>query len=431
MVARPSTGLSTLAGWLAWQTTLNPKEIDLGLSRVHAVLAEMPLPHPQPTVITVAGTNGKGSTVAFLDAMYRCAGYTVGCFTSPHLIQYNERIRINGRDASDLDIVQAFELIDAARQSTPLTFFEFGTLAAWYCLCQAQVDIAILEVGLGGRLDAVNAIEPDVAVVTTIALDHVDWLGDNRYAIGREKAGIYRPHKPAICGDPNPPASVAGVADDIGAVRYDLGRDFGFTRAQNDWAWWGSKRSLKHLPVPGLVGEEQYQNAATALQVVDCLNAQFPVKQTHCHQGLVNVQLPGRFQIVQRRLPIILDVAHNPAAAQCLGQKLQHTAHRGQTIAVFGVMQDKDVVGIVSPLADVFDQWYVVAPSVPRAMERQHLSEVIQDKVKGAVRLGASIQSTVTQILVDSAPTDRLVIFGSFFTVAEGLSALKSGSNVE
>jgi len=428
LLARPPASFSTLAEWLAWQAELNPKEIELGLSRVQAVLAEMPLPTQHPTVITVAGTNGKGSTVAFLESIYRTAGYCVGTYTSPHLQRYNERIRINGCETSDADIIQAFRVIDAARQTHPLTFFEFGTLAAWYCLCQAKVDIALLEVGLGGRLDAVNAIEPDVAVVTRIALDHMDWLGPTRSDIGREKAGIFRAHKPAICGDPAPPDSLIQTAKALPAITYQLGQNFGFRRHQDHWTWWHNTQQLTHLPTPGLAGEEQYHNAAVALQVVTCLSAQHPVHETHLHHALKTVRLAGRFQCVQHRCPIILDVAHNPDAAQRLSEKLQHLPCSGRTFALFGAMQDKDILGIIAPLTACIGQWYTVTPNIPRAMEQKRLYEVIEDKVPGHVHLGSSIPSTLTKILVDVMPTDRLVIFGSFFTVAEALTALNIGN---
>ncbi|HSP00336.1 MAG TPA: bifunctional tetrahydrofolate synthase/dihydrofolate synthase, partial [Thioalkalivibrio sp.] len=308
----------TLEQWLAWQETLHPKAIDLGLERVARVAGRLGLLEPSHAVITVAGTNGKGSTVALLDAIYRAAGYRVCTYTSPHLLRYNERIRIHGALASDEALCRAFDAVDTARGEESLSYFEFGTLAALWLFWEAAPDVAILEVGLGGRLDAVNIIDSDVAVITSIGIDHEAWLGSDREVIGAEKAGVFRAARPAVCGDPRPPASIQRRALDLGAKLYMAGRDFSWQAAAlgQGWQWQGPGAVvLADLPLPALFGPIQLNNAASALTAVTLLQARLAVSREALARGLQQVRLPGRFQQLRDKPLVILDVAHNPQGA--------------------------------------------------------------------------------------------------------------------
>ncbi|MDE3011290.1 MAG: bifunctional tetrahydrofolate synthase/dihydrofolate synthase, partial [Pseudomonadota bacterium] len=311
-----------LAGWLAYLEHLHSKPIDLGLERVRAVLERLPARRPVP-VITVGGTNGKGSTTAFLEAILVAAGYRTGCYTSPHLLRYNERIRIDRRPASDADIVASFEAVECVRGDTPLTYFEFGTLAALHHFDQAQVDVLVLEVGLGGRLDAVNVVEPDCAVVTSVALDHMEFLGPDRESIAREKAGIFRAGRPAVFGEADVPASLAAHATDIGALLHVAGREFSHRSGGSQWHFQGPRGQQYSLPYPALRGAYQLDNACCALTALALLQDRLPVAQQHVREGLVGVTLPGRLQVLPGRPAVILDVAHNPHAAAALARSLE------------------------------------------------------------------------------------------------------------
>ncbi|HEY0681892.1 MAG TPA: bifunctional tetrahydrofolate synthase/dihydrofolate synthase [Steroidobacter sp.] len=424
--------MRSLADWLRWQETLHPSAIDLGLDRMRRTLQRLGWRQPACRVITVAGTNGKGSTVALTARILREAGYRVGTFTSPHLISYNERITIDGREVSDASLVAAFERIDAARGSDTLTFFEFNTLAALLVFDTACLDAIVLEVGLGGRLDSVNAVDADVAVVTSIALDHCDWLGPDVESIGREKAGIFRAGKPAIFGSREMPASIAAVAQELGTPLYRLGQDFDWRRDGERWSWRGRSSSYDDLPRPALHGDLQFDNASAVLCALECLSSRLPIKREAIEQGLANVTLPGRFQVFRRTQPAdvewILDVAHNPAAAQALAGQLASRPTGGRTIAVCGILGDKDIESIASTLRGLFDAWIVVGLQSPRAVPVDALSQRLSN-------LGATVATTATDVAAgcEAAETmsrsgDRIVVFGSFLTVGPALEWLQARS---
>ncbi|MGD8886715.1 MAG: bifunctional tetrahydrofolate synthase/dihydrofolate synthase, partial [Gammaproteobacteria bacterium] len=341
---------TTLDQWLRWQESLHPTEIDLGLDRVQQVLQRMELPAPSFTIISVAGTNGKGSCVAMLDAIYRAAGYKVGTYTSPHIKRYNERIAINGQSVSDDALCRMFERVDQCRGDVSLTYFEFGTLAAIGLLHEAQIDVALLEVGLGGRLDAVNILDADLAMITRIGLDHQAWLGDNRDAVALEKAGIARAHRPTVCGDPEPPETLIHYLEELQSPLYLVNRDFNYHIADNGrWQWCHSDRSFSDLPLPALRGDFQLLNAASVLMAVELLEAALPLKAAAIGDGLRSVSLPGRFQVIDGNVTIIVDVAHNPQSAEALAATLRNWPGQGKTRGVFAVLKDKDVAGILQP----------------------------------------------------------------------------------
>ena len=362
----------TLERWLAQLESLHPRGqagIELGLERVQRVKRELGR-HPQCPLVTVGGTNGKGSTCAYLEAIYHFAGYRVGCYTSPHLLKYNERVRVDRIPVDDVGLCEAFARVEAARQAAgdvALTYFEFGTLAAIEVFRVREVEVMILEVGLGGRLDAVNAYDPDCAVVTSVALDHTDWLGSTREAIGFEKAGIFRASRPAVCADPEPPQSLLSHAQAIGADLYLLGRDFGHFGERLQWTFWrngGRRRS--GLANPGLRGACQLRNASAALFVVDLLGQRLPVSMQAIRSGLIEPDLPGRFQVLPGRPAIVLDVAHNPQAVGVLADNLGDMAFSSRTIAVVGMLADKDIAGSLAPLAGKVDTWLLADLDVPR-----------------------------------------------------------------
>lgn len=388
------------------------------------MLARLGRPRPAAGVITVSGTNGKGSTVAMLETILRDAGYRVGAYTSPHLIRYNERIRIDGRAVTDDELCAAFERIEAARATEPLTYFEFGTLAAFDLMQQARLDIAVLEVGMGGRLDAVNAVDADVAIVTTIDIDHTQWLGTTRAAIAREKAGIFRAGRPAICADPNPPSTLVDYAAEIGAPLLIRERDFFVEPAAPSWNWRHGERVRSGLPCPALRGDYQLHNAAAVLMALELLRDRFPVSQVQIRDGLLQAVVPGRFQVLPGRPVRVLDVAHNPQAAAALAATLTQQPVSGRTLAVFGMLVDKDIAAVVRPLQPLIDEWYVASLHTARGATASQLK---------AALTAAGVQ-TVQEF--DDAPTayaaaaraatdaDRIVIFGSFHTVGDILATL-------
>lgn len=412
----------TLEQWLDWQETLHPSAIDLGLERPGNVLRAMGLESPQYTVITVAGTNGKGSSVAMLESILLAAGYRVGCYTSPHLLRYNERIRINGKPVADAAICEAFERIDQARRDTSLTYFEFGTLAAFELFAHAELDVAVLEVGLGGRLDAVNLLDADVALVTAIDVDHAAWLGDDREAIGREKAGIFRAGHPAVCSDPHPPRSLLEHATELGAPISLLGRDFRYRQDGEYWSWLGA-RALMPLPLPALRGQFQLQNAAGVVQVLELLSGRLPVSLQHLRQGLLAVNLPGRFQILPGEVPLIVDVAHNPQAAASLATNLKQMPLAGKTRAVVAMLADKDLAAVVRELIPVVDNWYVAGLNVWRGCDAAALATVVEAQSNTAPRVFESVDDALQQARGEAQAGDRIVVFGSFYTVAAALVA--------
>ncbi len=358
---------ATLEHWLAWQETLHPRAIDLGLERVQQVAQRLGLlDRPTFTIITVGGTNGKGSCVALLEAILRAAGYKTGAYTSPHLLRYNERIRLDGVTVDDASLCEAFARLDAARKDISLTYFEFGTLAALWLFQQAGVQVALLEVGLGGRLDAVNIMDADAALITTIAIDHVEWLGQDRDSIGREKAGIYRQGRPAICADPLPPVGLLDQAHTVGARLYLVNRDYGFCRQGQQWSWWCETIRLDALPLPALPGAHQLGNAAGVLMTLQSLAGRLPVPVEAIQAGLRQAHIAARFQIVAGPVEWILDVAHNPHAATVLADTLHARPCAGRTRAVWAMLNDKDAPGVARALAASVDCWYPATLTGPR-----------------------------------------------------------------
>lgn len=414
-----------LHDWLDWQQSLHPKTIDLGLARIADVLSRLPLSRPAPVVLTVGGTNGKGSVVAYLDAILREAGYTTGSFTSPHLIRYNERIRISGRCATDAEIVGAFGRIDGARGNTSLTFFEWNALAAFCILESADVDVALLEVGLGGRLDAVNAVDADVAAVASVALDHCDLLGQTVEEIGREKAGIYRRGKPAVFGSRRMPWSVAAAATGVGARLMRLGVDFDFVERPDGWDYVGTGSRREELPFPALGGAAQIDNATTALAVLEAAEPMLLAGDEAVRAGLTHVTLSGRFQVVPGPPEWILDVAHNAAAAEVLARSLAARPHAGRTLAVCGMLADKDVEAVAKHMARVVDAWIAAGVSDSgRALDAGALA----GRLEGAAGIHATAVADVAaacELARRAATTDdRIVVFGSFHTVGPALEWL-------
>jgi len=409
-----------LNDWLDWQTQLHPSSIELGLDRVAAVWQQL-YPHPFPsTVITVAGTNGKGSCVAMLDAIFRAAGYRVGCYTSPHLLRYNERIRINGEELSDDAIYQAFDRIDQSRGEKSLTYFEFGTLAALDIFTASVLDIVILEVGLGGRLDAVNIIDPDVALIASVDIDHTDWLGDNLEQIALEKAGILRANRLAVFGGLNPPASLLQHAAKLNSQLLVSGDDFSFEITEPEaWSWHGTEQHIDSLPFPALSGACQLQNAAAVLQVISLL-PNFKIKHEAISHGLQNIDLAGRFQVIPGSVELILDVAHNPAAAQVLADSLQKATCTGRTLAVCAMLADKDVAAVANILAPHVDAWFLGSLEGERGLSADALQRQISALESNIQSTTASSVETAYMMALDHAAVgDRVLVFGSFFTVSK------------
>ena len=410
--------LKSLQDWLVWIESCHPTEIELGLDRVAAVATALGLDFDgKCKVVTVAGTNGKGSCVASLNALLRAAGCSVGCYTSPHFLHYNERVQINGEAVDDQSLIDAFERIDQARSGIALTYFEFGTLAALDIFQRNPVDVVVLEVGLGGRLDAVNIIDADIAIVTGIAIDHQDWLGTDREQIGVEKAGIFRSGRPALCGDSLPPDSLKSVANHCGAHFYTNGEDFNLVKQpQGGWQWRGRAYNgeplLLLIPWVNLPAD----SLAVAIQAVQLLNV-----DTIDYQCLAGLQLAGRFQSIDfEGHHLILDVAHNLAAAEFLAEKLSETTVEGRTFCLMAVMADKDAAGIVAALKACVDGWFLAdLKHVPRAMPVAELAEVLHAQGLQRVSLSKNVRQALRRVLSLMGPADRLVVMGSFFTVAE------------
>ena len=417
--------VKSLVDWLAFLESLHPKGqggIELGLERVARVKAQLGQRQDCPVII-VGGTNGKGSTCAYLEAIYRAAGYRVGCYTSPHLLAYNERVRVDGMPAGDAELCAAFARVEAARQAAggvALTYFEFGTLAAWEVFAAARAQAVILEVGLGGRLDAVNVYEPDAAVVTGIALDHTDWLGPDREAIGFEKAGIFRGGRPAVCADADPPRSLLAHAQAIGADLRLIGRDFGYARADNGWSYRdGHGVCHESLPIPVLPGAHQFGNASAALAAIDALRDRLSVPEPAVRAGLREVRLAGRFQRVRERPAVILDVAHNPQAVACLAAGLDAMGASGRTFAVVGMLADKDIAGALATLAGRIDVWLLAGLDVPRGAPAETLAAAVEGgQLGGRVERFAAPAEAFRRAAGLAAENDRIAVFGSFYTVA-------------
>jgi dihydrofolate synthase/folylpolyglutamate synthase len=430
--------------WLQHLEGLHPKGqagIELGLDRIRRVKDALGQTQHCPVII-VGGTNGKGSTCAYLENIIDRAGYKVGCYTSPHLLDYNERVRLNGRPVSDDALCAAFARVEAARhnagangEAVALTYFEFGTLAAWEIFAEAKVEAAILEVGLGGRLDAVNAYEPDVSIVTTVALDHTDWLGPDRESIGFEKAGIYRAGKPAFCADPNPPQRLLDHAAAIGADLRLIGRDFGFERPAAEsgenrlqWRWWcrsGEQLIKRALAYPGLRGPTQLFNAAVVLAALESISDKLPVTMQAIRPGLIETELAGRFQVVPGKPAIVLDVGHNPQAVKVLADNLSSMGFFDRTLAVVGMLSDKDIAGALAPLKGKVDVWHVATLGGTRGTPAEALAEVIAEAgLGGEVVCHPSPREAMQAAKGQASESDRILAFGSFYTVAGALEAL-------
>jgi dihydrofolate synthase/folylpolyglutamate synthase len=406
-----------LEDWLAYQETLNSRVIDLGLDRVNEVLRRMGLDQPWPVIITVAGTNGKGSCVALLGSILIQGGYRVGTYTSPHLLRYNERITIDGKAVDDTALCEAFEQVEQARGDVALTYFEFGTLAAFSILAGAGLDVMVLEVGLGGRLDAVNVLNPDVALITNIAIDHTAWLGEDRESIGREKAGIVRAGRPVVCGDEMPPASVRQAVQQAASPAYFINTDFQYTAEEGRWDWRGARTEYTQLPLPALQGEFQLRNAACVLMVLELLQSRCPVSAAALHRGLKQVSLPGRLQVLPEPVTQIFDVAHNPAAARHLAAALRRMPCKGRTFAVVGMLADKAIPEVLNEMRGVVDEWFVGGLAVPRGADSHKLAEhFTRDDV--LTRFDTLTEAYHAAMDV-AGPADRVVVFGSFYTVAE------------
>jgi dihydrofolate synthase/folylpolyglutamate synthase len=424
---------TTLPDWLILLESRHAEtHIDMGLDRVRAVKERMGLAFACP-VIMVAGTNGKGSTCAMLEAVLLQSGYRVGLYIKPHFLDFNERARINGDMASDDALVASFNVVEAARGNTDLTYFEFTTLAIMHLISQAGVDVAILEVGLGGRLDAVNVIDADVAIVTSIDIDHQDYLGDTRDKIGFEKAGIFRAGKPAICSDPLPPQTLIDHAEQIGADLWLLGRDFNFQGDQQQWAYGGRIQRRNSLAYPALRGANQLLNASAALAALEALRLVLPVGAQEVRAGLALVELPGRFQVLAGRPTTVLDVAHNPHAAAALAQNLGNMGYHRFTYAVFGIMQDKDIEAVVAHMAPLVDHWCLATLPSPRTADVRELAALVEASKPAGVKADEfSVQTFLDPAAAFADATsragqdDRIVVFGSFYTVAGVMAARKS-----
>ena len=424
---------TTLPDWLAMlETRHSETQINMGLDRVQAVKARMQLAFTCP-VIMVAGTNGKGSTCAMLESVLLRAGYKVGLYIKPHFLDFNERARVLGEMASDEQLVASFNFVEAVRGDTPLTYFEFTTLAILHLLSQAKLDVAILEVGLGGRLDAVNVIDADVAIVTSVDIDHTDYLGDTREAIGFEKAGIFRPGKAAICSDPVPPQSLIDHAEAIGADLWLMGRDFNYSGDKQQWNYGGREQRRNSLAYPSLRGANQILNATAVLAALEVLKLKLPVGAQEVRTGLVTVELPGRFQVLPGRPSVILDVAHNPHAASALNQNLGNMGFHPYTYAVFGSMQDKDIDGVLAAMSEHVDHWCLTGLPSPRAATASELAAKVQimledkpDSSEHTVSIFDDPAQAFANAMSRAGENDRIVVFGSFLTVAGVMKARKS-----
>jgi len=396
----------------------------MGLDRVADVRSRMDASLGCP-VVTVTGTNGKGSTCALLESMLVAAAHRTGLYTSPHLASYNERVRIDGLPATDDALVAAFNAVEDARADVPLTYFEYGTLAAFWLFARADLAAAVLEVGLGGRLDAVNIIDADIAVVTSVGLDHMDYLGPTREDIGREKAGIFRAGRPVVCGEPNPPAALLAHARVLGAPLLQVGRDYGFTTGNGQWDYWGPGGRRHGLPHPALRGAIQLVNAATAITALDLLHDVLHVSAGAVRTGLVSVELAGRFQVLPGRPTIVLDVAHNPHAARILAAELGTMGLPARTIAVFGMLADKDIDGVVAAMLPRVDRWHVATLPPPRGADAASVRDALSNAGVAAadVRIFDDVVSAYRAARDEAGEADRIIVFGSFLTVAAALAA--------
>ena len=409
--------MRTLAEWLTFIERQHPKTIALGLERVAQVWHRMRVELRCP-VVTVGGTNGKGSCCAMLEAMLRAGGYKTGLYTSPHLERYNERVRVGGVEASDEALCASFQAVEEARGQVALTYFEYGTLAALWLFAREGIEATVLEVGLGGRLDAVNIVDADCALLTSVGIDHVDYLGPDRESIGREKAGIFRAGRPAVIAEPAPPFTVLQAP----GVHYLLGRDFGYTDEKSQWTYWGPAGKRAGLAHPALRGALQLRNAAAAMCALDCVREKLPLEMQAVRRGLAEVALPARFQVLPGHPQVILDVAHNPEAAKVLADNLLACGYAPETIAVCGMLRDKDIAGVLAALAPRITRWHVASLSGPRAASADELAR----HVHGEVERFATPAQAFAAALKRAHESDKIVVFGSFLTVGEVLGWLKN-----
>jgi len=421
--------MRSLEQWLAYQTQVHPQAIDLGLERLRVVLDRLQWQQPTVPVITVAGTNGKGSVSAYCAAILNAAGFKVGTFTSPHLRDYRERVRVDDRLAHAEELVAAFEKIEAARGPTPLTFFEFNTLAALLIFAAARLDAWVLEIGMGGRLDAVNVVDPDVAVVTSIGLDHQEYLGDTLEAIAREKAGIFRPGKTAVIGGREPSLCLESVARGLNSPLKRLAIEYNYVLDGEGWRYRGTHWDLPHLPAPALKGDIQFTNAATALAALEEISAQLRIPAAAIARGLADVRLLGRFQLIssgEGSPAWVLDVAHNPDAARVLARNLNANPISGKTLAVCGILADKDAAEIVSILDRCIDSWWCASIDGTRGRSGQALADVVREEVRAPVIAADSVASACAAASSAAGRQDRIVVFGSFHTVGPAIEWLES-----
>jgi dihydrofolate synthase / folylpolyglutamate synthase len=409
--------MKSLEGWLRYIEQQHPKTIALGLERMCDVFSRLKIDLSIP-VITVGGTNGKGSTSAMLESILRCGGYRTGLYTSPHLLRYNERVRIAGAEAGDDALCESFAEVQRVRQGAPLTYFEFGTLAALHLLSREKTDAAVLEVGLGGRLDAVNVVDPDCAVLTSIGIDHVDYLGPTREDIGREKAGIFRAGRPAVVAEPDPPRSVLVAPGE----KLFFGKDFGFQAETAQWSYFGPSGRRGGLAYPALRGKMQLRNAAAALCALDTLHMRIPVAMQDVRRGLAQVELPGRFQVLPGRPQVILDVAHNAQAAEALALNLAESGFAPETIAVCGMLRDKDIGAVVRHLAPRITRWHLASLPGPRGATAAQIAP----HVEGNVHEHDSPARAFQAARAAAGEGDKIVVFGSFLTVADVMAWLKN-----
>ncbi|RDH87424.1 MAG: bifunctional tetrahydrofolate synthase/dihydrofolate synthase [endosymbiont of Seepiophila jonesi] len=421
----------SLDDWLTWQSSLHPHEIELGLDRVVSVWQRLRPSGLASPVVTIAGTNGKGSSVAMLESIFKQAGYRTGAYTSPHLVHYNERVRLNSIPVSDEQLCRAFQRVDDARGEVALTYFEFGTLAALDIFAELTPDLVILEVGLGGRLDAVNIIDADVAVITTVALDHTDWLGETLDQIGAEKAGIMRSNRPVIMADKELPSSVYQHAESIGAIQCRVDVDFHAIPSDDGWRWKGGRQEYSNLPMPALPGVFQLQNAAAVLAVVEQLSSRFVVESQDVAKGLASVHLAGRYQLIDWDVPVVLDVAHNIQAAEALRDNLWERAAKGSVLAVFAMLADKDVAGVIQVLDQDVDSWYLVELSGSRSCTVEQLEAALR-KAGSSSRVSrfSSVNDGLQAAMADAGRGDSVLVFGSFLTVGEALQYLEPVADV-
>ncbi len=430
--------MKNLSNWLTWISHVHTKEIDLGLDRISFVAQRLDLLKKNCPIITVGGTNGKGSCVATLESIYHAAGYRVGAFTSPILFKHNEYVRIQKKEASDEKFIRAFEKIESVRENIPLTFFEFNTLAAFLIFREENLDVWLLEVGLGGRLDAVNILDADVSVITSIALDHTDRLGNTREAIGMEKAGIFRSNSLAVCGDENPPHTIIDYAKKINAIFFQRGKDFYFSenasslregrsptkQSSENWNWCTEKKHYENLPHTSL----SLQNVSTALMAIELLQNKLPVKEEFIRKGLNEINLPARIQIIPGKITTILDVSHNPAACALLSEKLTQLNCTGKIRAVFSMLSDKDIFESIQTIKKHFHEWHVAPLSIARGASKPLLQENFSRAEIRNIIFYNSIEDAHANAMKNSKPGDCVVVFGSFHTVAKGVN--QTGSSV-